>query len=47
MNKPCRHCGWPLLPWDVKRYARMHRNCFRLAKVGKQPKRKPMERRAA
>lgn len=44
MNKPCTHCGWPLLTWDLKNGSRRHRNCIRLQAKGKQPKRRPVER---
>jgi hypothetical protein len=44
VNKPCRHCGWPLLASDLKCNNPMHRNCYRLAAKGRQPKRRPMAR---
>lgn len=47
MNKPCQHCGWPLLASDLRSALNKHRNCYRLAAIGKQPKRRPTERRAA
>lgn len=37
--KPCTHCGRPLGKWDVIKYAKFHRNCYRLRASGRMPRR--------